>query len=335
MEADNRLDLDIKFAIFINNVFKVAPPEKTLDIMIYDSIICTDLENNRDNFFYLSDKDIFLKTIPEQYIEITNDYSDIALWISKTYLDLFFKFKKSFQYIINYLPVSEMTYLYKAFHQANESLIEKEFLKREKKTPLLKILLKRNGLTLNQLSALTKINYNTLDKYVRNNKYLHVASYDNIYRLSIALGVRENIFASEIVLKENPEDQSQDNYGLIIDHIILSTIMCNDVFVAKINYIYNPSKHLFTSGNNKLVINKCDDIKKMTDIIKSYDTESNKGNLLAIYIKNLNKIDIQINTKYLAKIYILSSSNFYIYIKETQKIIEKKKYNGLLLPLVN
>ena len=329
----NRLDYDIKFAIFINNVFKVSPPEKTLDVMISDSIICTDLENNRDNFFYLSDKEIFLKTIEEQFIDINDEYSDIALWISKTYLDLFFKYKKSFQYIISYLPVSEMTYLYKAYHQANESMIEKEFLKRERTTPLLKILLKRKELTLNQLSALTKINYNTLDKYIRNSKYLHVASYDNIYRLSIALGVRENIFSSVIIIKETYQNTNLENYESIIDHIILSTIIYNDVFVAKINFSYTSSKHIFESENIKLIIKKIDNIISLKDVITHCDIPSNKGNLLAIFIKDLNEFKC-INIKHLSKIYVLSSTSFYTYIKEKNKIIQKKKYSGLSSPLI-
>lgn len=325
----NRLDYDIKFAIFIENVFKVAPPEKTLDVMISDSFICTELENNRSSFFYLSDKDIFLKTIENQYTNINDDYSDIALWISKTYLDIFFKYQKSFQYIISYLPVSEMTYLYKTFHQANETMIEKEFLARESKTSLLKILLKRKGLTLNQLSALTKINYNTLDKYIRNNNYLHVASYDNIYILSKVLSVRENIFASKLFINNIDEMPNKESFDSIMDQIVLTTLIYNDVTLAKNNYQYLPNNHTFISKKNKLFIFYKDNLNNLSNLLIKMDTVQNKNNFVAIFAKSIENIQPFI-LKHLSKVYLLNKDKFVIISANNNSIIKRKQYVGLL-----
>lgn len=326
----NREHYESKLAIFINNVFNNNLEKDKLDEIVSNSIICSNLEGDKEDFLSLTNKDIFSYSVQGGNAIISDEYSLVTLWISKVYINLFIKYKKSFEFIMAYMPIKEMTYLYTSYHDGNMEAIEKLFIRRSNETPLLKILIKRNDLSLNQLSAKTGINYNTLDKYSRNNSYLSSASYENIYKISRVLHVKENIFINNLIVSITEEAVNKEN-NFLMDQIILYTLMYNDVTLAKVNYEHDSNENVFLSKKDKLFIAYPENQNDLERLLKNkFDVEENKENSVAFFItwKLAEKPGFTVEN--LAKVYIVSAEQMFIFEKNKTNAMERKKYDGLV-----
>ncbi len=126
------------------------------------------------------------------------DISYGALFLGESYLRLFFDLNKSFEYLFLYWPISFFLERYDIYHEMDFSNLKNDFLSEIKRKPLLKALSEKRGVKLVDISRLTGISENTIDRYVRDDGYLYAASYVNVYRLSRLLDVKENVFASSL-----------------------------------------------------------------------------------------------------------------------------------------
>lgn len=160
------------------------------------------LEKNDDSFIdnYTRDqilKDVFHILYEEKFnIKIT----DLSYWISMTYLNLFFQYKKSFSYLFLYFSLEDAVERFPVYHEMDVSQIFNYFEKKQKSHTLLSKLLSEKGLTTKQLSVLSGISIHTLNGYCKSDDILYGARFDYIMLISQILEVNPNIFMKNIYI---------------------------------------------------------------------------------------------------------------------------------------
>ena len=175
---------------------------KALEYLISNSRIANDLENGDSSF--LNDcykpkliEDLFKAKLTK---EEWQSHYDICLWVSMMYISLFFKYKKSFEYLFLYIPIEEMHDKYHLYHEMDITQLYSYFENKIKSKRLLSLLMKRNHFTAASLSSASGISVNTIEKYCKNDEALYKASYEKIYVLSRFLHVKENIFIRQLLV---------------------------------------------------------------------------------------------------------------------------------------
>ena len=240
-------------AVFTYGLDKGYSP-KTIEERIVASSFINALERNE---YDIESKieGVVEKTFDVGPIE-SADISFKGLFFAESYFWLFLYVQRSFEYLFLYWPLSFFVERYGIYHEMDFSNLRRDFDVAVRETPLLKRLAKSRGIRLNDISKLTGINQNTINKYSRDDKYLLGASHETIYKLAMLFGVKENVFVSnlEVYLDQTAylfADSTQDyrNYlGFYFAQYF-------DERINKIDFRYNRPQDRFDSANGlKLLV---------------------------------------------------------------------------------
>lgn len=240
---------------------------------IFFSSFINKLENN--------EYDIESKT--EKIVESTYNISltkpvDISfkgLFFAESYFKLFINLNKSFEYIFLYWPLEYFLEKYDIYHEMDFSNLRNDFIKQSNEITIIKKLSKKRQIKLVDISKLTGINANTIDKFSRNDSAIYATSFSNIYKLSKLFAVKENLFIenlgvyldSSIYIFDKSNEDFKNYLGLYYASYFDNKINEND-------FEYKKDDNCFLSNNGiKLVVITCNlddiDTKKISKIANS------------------------------------------------------------------
>ena len=133
-------------------------------------------------------------------VKLVKDYSLSfqGLFIAESYINLFFHFRKSFEYLFLYWPLEDFYNRYNIYHEMDFSNLRQDFAIRVSRVSLLKKLGDKYGIKYTEMAKLTSISINTINKFAKADRYLYSTSYENIYRLAILFKIKENTFIKEL-----------------------------------------------------------------------------------------------------------------------------------------
>lgn len=227
---------------------------KSIEEHLVSSPFINALENN--------EYDIGLKiekAVEDAYAVSLNTRADISivgLFLAESYSRLFFYYNRSFEYIFLYWPLSWFADRYSIYHEMDFSNLKSDFESMVKGTTLLKKLAKERQMKLSEISKLTGISENTIDKYSRDDKYLYGASHSNIYKLATLFRVKENIFISNLAVYLDQSvflfDKSTKDYR---NYLGLYFAYYFDNRINEANFTYDKDNGCFKSKDGmKLVV---------------------------------------------------------------------------------
>lgn len=289
---------------------------KNIEQRIINSKFIKDLENNE--FDVNKDNEDYIKeTYSVNQISLRDSDFIMDSWFyAESYLKFFYKFKKSFSYIFLYFPIELMIEKYEVYHQMDYSQITDFFNKLTKKDTLLKMLCKTKKIKLTDLSRITDININTLKQYSLSNLKLYNAPYKNIYRLSQALNVNENIFLEELNIGEEYSWFYKEHKNLeFYSNLGMYFAFNYDNNLKRYNFIYNSTENIFLGDSFNL---KSLDINlENIDVIKEYDAKNiylvlfyNDVSFIKEKVAKFKNIEIMIITN--DRIYFLKNNKHYL-----------------------
>lgn len=292
------------------------------------SDVIENIENNDESFL---DRNIDFekeKILGTKCLEYDWRISDLAYWIAEAYLRIFYRHRRSFEYIFLVLPIKEMILKFDLYHLEDFDSIVNLFSLIEGKSTLLNRLLKQEDLTIHELSELSGISKNTLMKYAKSDSYLYEGSFDKVMNIAKVFDVKPNIFLKDIRVHMSRIINIEENYNAEYRLYYYFTILC--YFVSDLIYddfVYNSKDNCFENIkkdqiafvienkstyenalsvlNNKnfkeenayiLLINKSDE---MNEIIKNCRLFKSKINLFSI--ENCNLINLRSLKEYFIK----------------------------------
>ena len=296
------------------------------------------LENDNECLFlYNVDNKAAIKEIYELEEEPDDvlHLDSLSLWISEGYLELFYKYHKSFSYIFLYLPINKMIDLFPLYHEMDWTQLFKAFEEEINKRSLLNKILDQKKISINVLSQLTGISRNTLITYTNDDR-LKEAKFDYVYRIINALNLDINLFVNKLSNQIQSQIITNDMNNELFSLIALAVIGCNSDQIAKRNYKYN--KHLgymedddghkmilFSTSNNRIEGTRFN--KEVIDIVnkcKASIDESNRDKYVIVIMENnMNSNDVK-EYQYLAeygfeRIYIINSEYLLVIKKSSVK----------------
>ena len=296
---------------------------------ILKSQFINDLEDNKfDN--KLKDKVILESIYKENIIEV--DISFLSLFIAESYIRLFFDLNKSFAYLFLYWPLDQFIFKFDIYHEMDYSSLKIDFMERVHNTSLLKALIKSRHLKLNDVGKLTSININTLDKYMRSDKYLYAASYANIYKLAKLFNVKENIFIESLdVYYDDSSFSYDDEHNEFISKLGFYFASYFDKRVDNFSFTYQKEKNIFIDFKNgyKLIV------KSLNDKIDYLGDLVDDRTYLVLFLKenvafNDDDIKEQLNALNAYEIMLISKET-YLLKKETVKKSDSSIYDMLYI----
>ena len=251
------------------------------------------------------------------------DISFKGLFLAESYFKLFVNFNKSFEYIFLYLPLDYLLDKYDIYHEMDFSNLKNDFIKQTNESTIIKKLSKKRQIKLKEISKLTGLNANTINKYCRNNNFIYSASFNNIYKLSKLFAVKENLFIenlgvyldSSIYLFDKSNDDFRNYLGLYYANYFDNRIDEN-------NFKYEKNKNCFFSKNGiKLIVisSNLDDI----NIDKINEKTNSKTYLVLIpysFFGNKSQFEFLKEASAL-EIFILAQEYVYFVKKNIQKEI--------------
>jgi len=184
------------FLMSVQNKMNMNSFTSNLERSKFVNFIENDAYNEETN---KSVNDIFFemtgfKVNKEEHYGIYND----AYWCGFVYFDLFFKTQKPFSYIFLKLPFSKLIDLYKVYHEMDFSSLLDLFKKYEKENTILRLLCKKNKISLTKLSELSDIPKATLSLYNSSDDALYKASFQNIVSIAKVFDAPLNLFIKHI-----------------------------------------------------------------------------------------------------------------------------------------
>lgn len=227
---------------------------KSIEEHITSSSFVNDLENNKYNI------ESRIEGVVESTfgISLEKNQADISfkgLFIAESYFKLFLYFHKSFEYIFLYWPLSYFLEKYVIYHEMDFSNLRKDFELRTKEDTLLKKLARDKNIKITDISKLTGINKNTINKYSKDDKYLYAASHENIYKLSILFDTKENIFVSNLSIFLDQSiylfDKSRQNYR---NYLGLYYANYYDSRINETDYVYDKKNNCFISNEGIRIV---------------------------------------------------------------------------------
>ena len=238
---------------------------KSIEEHIVSSLFINDLENGQFNN-EIKEAVLAEKTYGVSFNEPL-DISFKALFIAESYFKLFIYFNKSFEYLFLYWPLSYFISRYNIYHEMDFSNLRNDFIKKTKEMTLIKKLSKERNIKLIEISKLTGINKNTIDKYARNDQYLYNANYGNIHKLAKLFNVKDNIFLANLGIYFDASIYLFDDYYQDYrNYLGLEFAYYFDKRIDKKDFIYDKEHHLFKSIN---------DIKIKTIVLRTTDININ------------------------------------------------------------
>lgn len=299
---------------------------KSIEEHIVSSPLVAKLENN--------EYDIELKiekAVETAYGLSLNTQADISfkgLFLAESYIKLFFFYNRSFEYIFLYWPLSYFLERYEIYHEMDFSNLRRDFESKTKETSLLKKLAQERGIKLIEISKLTGINENTIDKYSRDDKYLDGASNSNIYKLARLFDVKENIFISNLEVYFDQSvylfDKSNKNYR---NYLGLYYANYFDNRINERDFVYDEDNNRFESNDGTKLVVVVSELKDQL-ISKLKEVVDSKTYLVIIPSGFLGENDLFKRLKELDAFDVLVSTQEYIYIA-------KKNYKKEVTDTVN
>ena len=152
-------------------------------------------------------------------------YDTISLWAGEAYLYLFTKLEKPIDYLFLYIPIKKMKELFFAYHEMGWPALVERFEYEVNQSTLLSTLLKRKKISEKQLSILTGIDESIIRNYCLDDSKLFLAPYNHVYRLSVVLEAREEMFAKNIFFhKSEPPIKNKKFEKLLHDFSNISDV---------------------------------------------------------------------------------------------------------------
>ena len=256
------------------------------------------------------------------------DISIRGLFLAESYIKLFFHYNRSFEYIFLYWPLSWFSERYDIYHEMDFSNLRRDFESRIKETTLIKKLSREKQIKLIEISKLTGINENTIDKYSRDDKYLYGASNSNIYKLTKLFNVKENIFVSNLAVYLDQSIYLFDKRNK--DYLNYLGFYFANYFDNRINemiFMYDKSSKCFVSNDGIKLIVIADSLSNLS-ISKIKEISNSKTYVVIVpsgffgdetwfeYLEELDAFDV------------LALTQEYIYIV-------KKKYKREITDTIN
>ena len=238
------------FSYGLNNGYSC----KAIEERISASKFINELENNK---YEVESK--IEKVVESTYgISLNNAQAEISfkgLFIAMSYFNLFLYFNKSFEYIFLYWPLSNFLHKYDIYHEMDISNLRSDFIRKINKKTLLNALSRDRHLKLIEISKLTGININTVNRYCRSDKHLYEASYKNIYKLSILFGVKVNIFAEKLFVYLDQSVYLFDGFNKDYrNYLGLYFVSYFDKRFDELDFRYDRINNIFIANNNTKII---------------------------------------------------------------------------------
>lgn len=188
-----------KFAKLLSSLYHQANIEL---VNISEQFIFGDyfdsLENNKDNNLLIKPIDVIINDLFKAPL-LNDESQDIGpiYWSGIQYMNLFLNYGIPIKTLFLLCPLDQMAAHYQVYHEMGEIQFCEMFLKTYYAKSILKLLRKERGLTVNELSMLTRISVPTINYYEANNDNLFNASNKNISEISNALKVSDIFFKKE------------------------------------------------------------------------------------------------------------------------------------------
>lgn len=203
--------------------------------------------------------------------------------MAESYIKLFFDFNKSFEYIFLYWPLERFANNYGVYHEMDYSNLRNDFKEAISECTLLKKLAQKVGLKITEISKLTGINANSIDKYSRSDDALYGASNNTLYTLSMLFGVKTNIFATNLsVFLDNSIylfDKSNDTLRSFLGMYFANYF---DKRISEYDFEYQKRDNIFTSKKDKTIL-KVISINKANIDIEAINQIADENTYLVIF----------------------------------------------------
>lgn len=281
---------------------------KTIEEHIVSSSFVNALEDNEyDNAIKI--EAVVVSTYNVSLGKEEADISFKGLFIAESYFKLFLCFNKSFEYLFLYWPISSFIERYGIYHEMDFSNLRKDFESKVKDTTLLRKLAQDRRLKLTEISKLTGINENTIDKYSRDDKYLYGASHDNIYKLSKLFSVKENIFIPNLAVYLDQSiylfDKRNQDYRNYLGFYFANFF---DSRINEIDFVYDRNNNCFNSTKGIRLIVVADILDNLSQNKLNEIADSNTYVIIIPsgffgdeswfeYLKNVNAYDVLVLTQ--------------------------------------
>lgn len=228
---------------------------KYIEECLISSSFINKLEDNE--YDSVTNVETVVKEVYKIDIKDKVDISFKALFLAESYIHLFFKLNKSFEYLFLYWPIEEFINKYDIYHEMDFSNLENDVLERIRNTTLLKKLSKDRKIKLSEISKLTGIKQFTINKYSKDDIHLFNASFINIYALTKLFNVKPNIFIdsigvyldTSIYLFHQYNEEQRNHLGYYY-----ANFFDNRILDLNLKYIKDKKQYIGKNGYKLLVI---------------------------------------------------------------------------------
>ena len=121
-----------------------------------------------------------------------------AYWCGYIYAKIFFEYRKPFSYIALKMPLDKLLDMYQLYHEMDISEVFEAFAEAESKVTIMKLLLKKHGISAAALSRKSGVALRTIARFKESDDYLYKGTYNNVYSLSRILKEPGNLFLKVI-----------------------------------------------------------------------------------------------------------------------------------------
>lgn len=155
-------------------------------------------KNELDKFMTQSDETITRAVFKKEVIyDPSLNYVDEYYWAGLSVMSLMMNLAIPLKRILVLMPLKEVVGAYEVFHEMHPQRFLDHYAEKENERSLLKRLRKDKDLSISDIGRLTGIKTSALGFYDRSNAALFGASFPNLAKLSILLGVSIDAFRKE------------------------------------------------------------------------------------------------------------------------------------------
>lgn len=152
-------------------------------------------EQNSIEFFLDGSLEGFIeKVFGCRYLENDKEETGPVYWAGIQYMNILLNLRVPLKQAFIICPLPKMASFYEPYHEMDESRLLKEYEYLSEETSILKELMRREGMSIPQLSIASNLAKTTLRSYCLSNEKLFKASYDSLEAIRKALGVSSAYF---------------------------------------------------------------------------------------------------------------------------------------------
>ena len=200
------------------------------------------LEKDELNSFLDKDLDAIIRELfgPTIFHERVNDIGELY-WAGQQYISIFLNCFIPLRTIFLLFPLDEMVSCFDAYHDKSKFQLIKDFKNNKYlNRSILRSLRKQKGLSVKQLSSLTKIPEQTLKYYESNNRFLYNAPFNSILKIYSVLSCSLYFFKKESDFV--PFSNNIMKSDVFLDYLsteIKSNLKIDSLYLDKITYNIN------------------------------------------------------------------------------------------------